>query len=109
MRAEGQWDRIGADFERRTKPAQVQKIRANNRMAVLAWADAVQRGNMTRAAFDQNAEQVLRMGHLLPADYEEARAEASTADQRRSLSLARPRKSRSAGLQVRSRCRLPVR
>jgi hypothetical protein len=74
LRAAGQWDRIGADFERRTKPAQVQKIRANNRMAVLAWADAVQRGSMTRAAFDQSAEQVLRMGDLLPVGYEEAGA-----------------------------------
>jgi hypothetical protein len=68
LRAEAQWDRIGAEFERKTKPAQVQKIRAANRMAALAWADAVLAGQMTRARFDQGTQQSLRMGHLLPED-----------------------------------------
>jgi hypothetical protein len=74
LRAEAQWDRVGAEFERTTKPAQVQKVRANSRMAALAWADAVVAGQMTRAQFDQSTEQSLRMGHLLAEDLQEARA-----------------------------------
>jgi len=74
LRAEAQWDRVGAEFERKTKPAQVQKIRAGSRTAALAWADAVVAGQMTRAQFDQSTEQSLRMGHLLPGDLQEARA-----------------------------------
>jgi hypothetical protein len=74
LRAESQWDAIGRQFERTTKPEQVQKIRADNRMAALAWADAVLAGQMTREQFDRSTEQSLRMGHLLPDDLQEARA-----------------------------------
>lgn len=72
--AEAQWDAIGRDFERKTKPAQVQKIRAGSRTAALSWADAVLAGQMSRAQFDQSTDQRLRMGHLLPEDLQEARA-----------------------------------
>jgi len=74
LRAEAQWDRMGADFEKRTKPAQVQKIRSEHRTAVHLWADAVLMGTMTREAFDHESEMAIRMGFLLPADHAEARA-----------------------------------
>jgi len=72
LRAEAGWDRMGEEFERRTKPAQVQKIRADNRIAALTWADAVLAGQMSRAQFDQSTQQSLRMRHLLPEDLAEA-------------------------------------
>jgi hypothetical protein len=71
-RAEAQWDRMGAEFERTTKPEMVQKIRADNRFAALTAADAVLAGQLSRAEFDQSMEQSLRMGHLLPDDLAEA-------------------------------------
>ena len=74
LRAEAQWDRIGADFERTTKPEQVRKIREGNRTAALAGADAVLAGQLTRAQFDQSMEQSVRMGHLLPEDLQAALA-----------------------------------
>ena len=74
LRAEAQWDRMGAEFERKNSPAQVQKIRAEHRTTVFAWVDAVRMGNMTRESFDQETDMAIRMGFLLPADYEEARA-----------------------------------
>jgi len=72
LRAGAQWDHMGAEFERTTKPAQVQKIRAANRVAALAGADMVLAGQLSRAQFDQSMEQSLRMGHLLPEDLAEA-------------------------------------
>ncbi len=74
LRAEAQWDHIGAEFERTTKPAMVQKIREQNRMAALAGADMVLAGQLTRAQFDQSMEQSVRMGHLHPEDLEAALA-----------------------------------
>lgn len=74
LRAGAQWDAIGRQFERTTSPAQVQKIRANSRTAAFAWADAILAGQMTREQFDQSTDQALRMGHLLPADLDQARA-----------------------------------
>jgi len=72
LQIENKWDAVGAQFERTTKPAMVAKIRAGSRQAVLSWAQAVRAGAMTRAEFERNAEQNLRMGHLLAADYEQA-------------------------------------
>jgi len=72
LRAEAGWDRMGAEFERRTKPAEVQRIRAANRTAALTWADLVVSGRLSRAQFDQSTQQSLRMGHLLPEDLAEA-------------------------------------
>lgn len=72
LEIENQWDAIGAQFERTTKPAMVAKIRSGSQQAVISWAHAVRNGAMTRADFERNAEQKLRMGHLLAADYERA-------------------------------------
>lgn len=72
LKVENQWDAIGAQFEQNTKPAMVAKIRSGSQQAVISWAHAVRNGAMTREQFEQSAEQKLRMGHLLAADYERA-------------------------------------
>ncbi|KAA1427404.1 hypothetical protein [Nocardioides antri] len=72
LEIENQWDAIGARFEQTTKPATVAKIRGNSQMAVMSWAQAVRAGQLSRADFERNAEQLLRMGHLLAVDYERA-------------------------------------
>ena len=72
LEVDNQWDGIGARFEQTTKPATVAKIRGNSREAAHSWAHAVRAGQLTRAEFERNAEQLLRMGHLLVADYEQA-------------------------------------
>ena len=74
LEGEAQLDRLAAEFERRTKPAQVQKVRAEARTSVNMLADMVLAGSMTRAAFDEQADELIRLGYLLPADYDEARA-----------------------------------
>jgi hypothetical protein len=43
-------------------------------MSVAMLADMVLAGSMTRAAFDEQASSMLQLGHLLPADYDAARA-----------------------------------
>lgn len=72
LRGEAQIDHIAAEFERTTKPAQVQKIRANTRMAALTSADMVRAGQMSREQFDESMNLSVRMGHLLPEDLAEA-------------------------------------
>lgn len=72
LEVDNQWDAIGARFEQTTKPALVAKIRGNSQQSSMSWAHAVRAGAMTRADFERNAEQLLRMGHLLAADYERA-------------------------------------
>jgi hypothetical protein len=72
LRGEAQMDHIAAEFERTTKPAQVQKIRANTRMAALTSADMVLAGQLSREQFDQSMGESVRMGHLLPEDLAEA-------------------------------------
>ena len=72
LRGEAQLDHIAAEFERTNKPAQVQKIRANTRMAALTSADMVLAGQLSREQFDQTLGESVRMGHLLPEDLAEA-------------------------------------
>ena len=64
--------RVREDLER--KPELADKLRANNRQAVNAWAAAVRAGAMSREDFERNVQLSVDSGRMDPADAEAARA-----------------------------------
>ena len=55
-------------------PDLAQQIRANNAVAVVAWANAVNAGKMSREEFDKTVDLEVKVGRMDPADAEAARA-----------------------------------
>jgi hypothetical protein len=55
-------------------PDLAQQLRANNAVAVMAWANAVNAGKMTREKFDKTVDLEVKVGRMDPADAEAARA-----------------------------------
>jgi hypothetical protein len=50
------------------------KVRANNKNAALAWAEAVRLGSLTREQFEHQVTQEVEHGRMDPADADAARA-----------------------------------
>jgi hypothetical protein len=55
-------------------PDLAQQLRANNATAVVAWANAVKAGKMSREDFDKTVNLEVKVGRMDPADAEAARA-----------------------------------
>ncbi|MGI9019294.1 MAG: hypothetical protein ACR2G3_01115 [Solirubrobacterales bacterium] len=55
-------------------PKMAEKLRAGNRQAVQAWAEAVRGGGMSREEFESTVELEVATGRMDPADAETARA-----------------------------------
>jgi hypothetical protein len=55
-------------------PDLAQQLRANNAVAVMGWANAVNAGKMSREKFDKTVDLEVKVGRMDPADAEAARA-----------------------------------